>query len=138
MDEKQDVACAVIVRNGMILATCRGANVSHAGRWEFPGGKPKEGESADKCVVRRVNEELGLEIAIRDTIEPYEVVSRENKHFVMHPFIVEMTDGHIRLENHDRAEWFLPIQLMQLAWPPTNTPIIDEIVQRIITKGCII
>lgn len=136
--EKTEVACAVIIRNGMVLATSRGQNVTHAGRWEFPGGKPAASEKYEDCVLRRVREELGLDIVLRDSIAPFEVVSRENRCYSMHAFFAEVVDGTIKLENHDRAEWFMPIQLMQLAWPATNTPIIDEIVGRIITKGRII
>lgn len=135
---KTEVACAVIVRNDMVLVTSRAQNVSHAGRWEFPGGKPLAGESVADCVVRRVREELGLDIVVREALAPFEATNRENRCFVMNTFFAEVVNGEIKLENHDRAEWFMPIQLMQLAWPVTNTPIIDEIVERIISRGRII
>ncbi|GAA2679311.1 MULTISPECIES: NUDIX hydrolase [Actinosynnema] len=35
-----------------------------AGRWEIPGGKQEEGESAAAAAVREAREELGVEIAL--------------------------------------------------------------------------
>ncbi|CAI9393035.1 8-oxo-dGTP diphosphatase [Bacillus sp. T2.9-1] len=32
--------------------------------WEFPGGKVKENETPKDCVIREVNEELGVSIKL--------------------------------------------------------------------------
>ncbi len=133
-----DVSCAVIVRGGMILAANRGATVSNAGKWEFPGGKPKEGEAPSECVVRRVQEELNIDINVVDELSPYKVNVSADKEFQIHPFVAEIVDGTVELTHHSRAEWFMPMQLMSLAWPQTDLPIIEEIMGRIITKGRIV
>jgi 8-oxo-dGTP diphosphatase len=33
-----------------------------AGKWEFPGGKIEEGETAEMAIVREIKEELGVDI----------------------------------------------------------------------------
>ncbi len=130
-----DVSCAVIVRQGMILAANRNESVSNSGAWEFPGGKPKPDETPEECVIRRVHEELSLSIHVVDKIEPYTVETASGKVFNIHPFVAEIVNGQVELNLHSRAEWFMPMQLMSLAWPETDLPIIDEIVGRIFKNG---
>lgn len=136
--EKVCVTCAVIVKNGMVLAASRGESVGNAGRWEFPGGKPNAGESFDDCIVRRVKEELGLNIRICEAMPAYDVKADDNRIFEMHPYFVEVVDGIAVLVNHSRAEWFMPVQLMRLAWPQTDLKIIEEIFQRAMMNGKVI
>ena len=133
-----DVSCAIIVREGMILAANRGSSLSGAGKWEFPGGKPKQGEAPKDCVVRRVREELNININVLDELKPYEVPVDAEKLFRIHPFVAEVDDGTVELSHHSRAEWFMPMQLMTLAWPQSDLPIIEEIVGRIFKNGRIV
>lgn len=133
-----NVSCAVIVREGLILAANRSENVSNSGQWEFPGGKPQEGETPRDCVVRRVREELNVNINVLDQMNPFKVEVSDDKAFNIYPFVAEIVDGKFELTSHSKAEWFLPMQLMSLAWPETDLPIIDEIVGRIFRNGKIV
>jgi len=135
---KTHVTCAVIVKNGMVLAANRGETVSNSGQWEFPGGKAKENETYENCIVRRVYEELGLNITVCEALNSFEVQVSDGKIFEMHPFLTEVVDGRAILVNHSRAEWFMPIQLMRLAWPQTDMPIVEEIVSRVMMNGKIL
>jgi 8-oxo-dGTP diphosphatase len=58
------VSAGILVRNGKILACQRRADQSHAGRWEFPGGKLEAGETLAACLRRELREELGIEAEI--------------------------------------------------------------------------
>ncbi len=136
--EKTDVSCAVIVREGMILAANRKEDVSNCGMWEFPGGRPQDGETPSDCVIRRVKEELNVDINVVDRMEPFSINSDGHKTYNIHPFLAEIVEGSFELTHHSKAEWFMPMQLMSLAWPETDLPIIDEIVNRIFTKGKIL
>ncbi len=136
--DKTHVTCAVIIKNGMVLAANRSETVSHSGQWEFPGGKAKKNESYEDCIVRRVYEELGLNINVCEKLNSFEVQVEDGKVYEMHPFLTEVVDGRAILVNHSRAEWFLPIQLMRLAWPQTDVPIVEEIVSRVMMNGKII
>ncbi len=60
-----NVGCAVIERNGEILIAQRKPGDSYAGYWEFPGGKIREGETVEECLVRELQEELGIRVRPR-------------------------------------------------------------------------
>ncbi len=56
------VAVALIQRAGEILICRRRADQSHAGKWEFPGGKAEPGESPREALARELQEELDIEV----------------------------------------------------------------------------
>lgn len=59
------VACAVIEdAKGRVLAARRAPNRMLGGLWEFPGGKIREGETAEACIHREIDEEFGGKISI--------------------------------------------------------------------------
>ena len=45
---------------GDYLVAQRSAQMSNAGKWEFPGGKVEEGETDEAAIVRELREELGI------------------------------------------------------------------------------
>lgn len=47
---------------GRFLITQRPPGSSHAGFWEFPGGKLEAGEEASQALARELFEEIGLQI----------------------------------------------------------------------------
>ncbi len=53
-------ACALIDRDGRVLLTQRPEGKSHAGQWEFPGGKIEDGEDPGQGLIRELKEELGV------------------------------------------------------------------------------
>lgn len=138
MEQKQICCCAVIVNHGLVLVVSRGKAITHAGAWEFPGGKPREGESDETAVVRRVHEELDIDIEVVDSIPPFVETTLSGKQIELHPFYARICGGKLKLFEHQRAEWFAPSQLLQLAWPDTDIPIIEDITMRISKQGKIL
>jgi len=58
-----DVAAAALLDGGgRVLIAQRPPGKSHAGRWEFPGGKFELGESATAALARELREEIGVDI----------------------------------------------------------------------------
>ena len=58
------VAVALLERDAMLLICQRRQDQTHAGKWEFPGGKVEPGEKAGEALARELREELGIEIAL--------------------------------------------------------------------------
>ena len=61
------VAVAIIERvvNGeyQVLFAQRPTGKAYAGYWEFPGGKVEAGETPEQCLIRELDEELGIKVA---------------------------------------------------------------------------
>lgn len=120
-----EVACAVIEKGGLVLAAQRSEAMSMPLKWEFPGGKIHEGESTEECLLREIEEELGVTVAIKGPLEP---VAWEYADFTitLHPFICEITDGEIILHEHRAIKWLRPGELCSLDWPEADMPVIEE------------
>ncbi|MCR5696301.1 MAG: NUDIX domain-containing protein [Marinilabiliaceae bacterium] len=131
-----DVVCAIIIKNNMILATDKDDSNENQGLWFFPGGKIDESESHEKCLRRHVEKKIGLKVNLTESLPSYDVeIDRKGKVYRMHPYIAEIENDAVILESQARSEWFMPIQLMRLAWSKTDLPIVEEIIDRIIKTG---
>ncbi len=56
------VVCAVILKDDKILIAQRSEKMKLPLKWEFPGGKLKEGENEEQAIRREIKEELNIEI----------------------------------------------------------------------------
>ncbi|TDJ63070.1 MAG: Nudix family hydrolase [Proteobacteria bacterium] len=56
------VAVGVIVDGSDVLLSQRSADSHQAGKWEFPGGKLRSGESPREALERELEEELGIHV----------------------------------------------------------------------------
>ena len=117
------VACAIIEHNGKILAVQRGERLSLPLKWEFPGGKIRQGESPETCVVREVSEELDIQIVV---VRSLSLVNYDYPDFsvTLHPFICAIVSGDILLRDHKAMLWLLPRELPILDWLAADFPII--------------
>ena len=64
-----DVAAGLVFRDGRLLITLRHADDHLGGLWEFPGGKRESGETFEQCLIRELREELGIDVAVGETVE---------------------------------------------------------------------
>ncbi|MCB1429805.1 MAG: (deoxy)nucleoside triphosphate pyrophosphohydrolase, partial [Nitratireductor sp.] len=53
-------ACALIDADNRVLVAQRPEGKNLAGMWEFPGGKVEPGETPEACLIRELEEELGI------------------------------------------------------------------------------
>jgi 8-oxo-dGTP diphosphatase len=56
------VVAAILARGDRVLLTRRPPGSSHAGCWEFPGGKVEAGETPEEAIAREIREELDAEV----------------------------------------------------------------------------
>lgn len=62
------VVAAIVERDGLLLICQRRSDRSHAGQWEFPGGKVEPGEAERDALRRELREELGIEADVGDLV----------------------------------------------------------------------
>lgn len=59
-----EVAAAILRRGDTILIAQRHAHDHLANFWEFPGGKREPNETFEQCLVRELQEELGVIVRV--------------------------------------------------------------------------
>ncbi len=94
----------MIVQDGRILLTQRGAHPHHPFQWEFPGGKLQPGESEEQCILREIEEELELRVEIAEKLVPC-VFDYGFKQIELIPFICIIRNGTLKLTEHITYSW---------------------------------
>lgn len=117
------VACAIIERNGLVLATQRSAVMSLPLKWEFPGGKIDPGETAEECLLRELVEEMSLRIAVGQRL-PEHTHAYPDFTVTLHPFVCTIVAGEPLLHEHAALTWLAPGELLTLDWAEADLPVI--------------
>jgi len=121
-----EVACAVITNDkGEVLAVQRSEQMKLPLKWEFAGGKFEHGETAEECLVREINEELGVVIYIENNFGSYPY-SYPEQDIVLHAFLCKIISGEILLKEHIDLLWLKPNQLLNLDWAEADLPIVKD------------
>jgi len=108
------VTCAII-RNeeNEVLVVQRGEKTDHPLKWEFPGGKLRNSESEEECIVREIMEELSMEIIICSRM-PEVGYDYGIKQIELIPFICDTLDDLPVLTEHLAFKWLPPEILMSV------------------------
>lgn len=98
------VTAAIIEKDGKILiAKKKKAYMGYL--WEFPGGKKKENETLEECLLREIKEELGIDIEIRDFICSVKHVLNCQSAIELHAFLATPLNDTFLLKDHDEIRW---------------------------------
>lgn len=119
------VSCAIIEKGEQILIAQRSESMSLPLKWEFPGGKLEEGESAEESLVREIREELNLEISIMQRLSK-STHEYSNKRIVLIPFICQIHSGAIELREHKEARWIKIDEIEKYQMAEADIPIANE------------
>ncbi|MHB8530188.1 MAG: (deoxy)nucleoside triphosphate pyrophosphohydrolase [Caulobacteraceae bacterium] len=118
-------ACALIDIDGRLLIAKRPAGKTLAGLWEFPGGKLEPGETPESCLIRELDEELGLEVT-RACLAPFVFASHpyEDFHLLMTLHLCRRWEGVARAREHEAIAWVRPENLDRYPMPPADAPLL--------------
>ena len=118
-------ACALIDADGRVLVAERPAGKSMAGLWEFPGGKLKDGETPEACLIRELREELGVETAA-SCLAPLTFASHayDDFHLLMPLYVCRRWTGEVLGREGQRLDWVRPNGLFKLPMPPADRPLL--------------
>lgn len=106
-----DVTCAIIRdEEERILIVQRGKKSDHSFKWEFPGGKCRQGETFEDCILREIREELSMEIVICGRLDPVEY-DYGIKKIRLIPFVCDTLTEQPELNEHIAFRWLVPSEL---------------------------
>jgi len=118
-------ACALIDADGRILLAQRPEGKSLAGLWEFPGGKVEPGETPEECLIRELDEELGVTTRVA-CLAPLTFASHtyETFHLLMPLYVCRRYEGGPRGREGQAVKWVRPPALRDYPMPPADAPLI--------------
>lgn len=124
-----EVGCAVVIKQNKLLIAQRLPGQHLSGFWEFPGGKREAGETFGACLVRELNEELGMEIRPRRflwQVDHHYPARTVELHFYLCDWVSGAGARHKALDFH----WAGFDELRKFRFVPADTEVINRIFQR--------
>lgn len=118
-------AAALIDTDGRVLICKRPQGKQLAGLWEFPGGKVEPGESPEQCLIRELDEELGIQVS-HACLAPFVFASHayEKFHLMMPLYLCRRWDGFVTAKEHEDLAWVKPSKLADYPMPPADEPLV--------------
>lgn len=118
-------ACALIDSDGRILLAQRPEGKALAGLWEFPGGKMEAGETPETCLIREMEEELGITTK-PDCLAPLTFASHtyDDFHLLMPLFVCRRYQGIPSGKEGQAIKWVRAKDLRDYPMPPADEPLI--------------
>jgi 8-oxo-dGTP diphosphatase len=126
---KIEVGCAIIRKDGKILIAQRKPDVHLGGYWEFPGGKMEACESLEACLIREVDEELGIKIQPSKLIQKAEHPYPE-KIIVLYFYLCDWVSGNPTKKDCEDFRWIEPHELRDFKFPPADAEMIEELINK--------
>jgi 8-oxo-dGTP diphosphatase len=122
------VAAALTNDKGEILLQQRPMGAQMGGLWEFPGGKVDLGESPEAALVRELEEELGIIVAVQDLVpETFASEPLGDRNLVLLLYrCVKWTGTPTALYASD-IRWLLPQDMADLPMPPADYPLLRRL-----------
>lgn len=118
------VTCAIIERDGLVLAAQRGAAMRMPLKWEFPGGKIEPGEGTEAGLHRELMEEMGLRVAVKRAMPP-STHRYPSFTVTLYPFVCGILSGEMTLNAHHAVVWLRPDDLPALDWVEADLAVVE-------------
>ena len=97
-------------------------------KWEFPGGKVREGEALEAALARELDEELGA--TLRKSVEIARVTHKyaeTREEFEIRFFAVEIAEGDVTPTAFERIQWVLPKELSGYDFLAANARVVADL-----------
>lgn len=124
-----EVGCAVIERKGELLIAQRKPGDHLGGYWEFPGGKRRNSESFEACLIREVREELGVLIQPRQFLRKV-TYSYPAKQVSLNFYLCTWVSGIPVKKDCFYFRWVKPEGLRSFLFPPADYDLIQDLIQK--------
>ncbi len=127
--KKIHIAAGIIQNTlGNIFITQRRPDMHMANKWEFPGGKLEEGETAEQALVRELREEIGIDAVEFQLFETLEYAFPDRQ-LTLTFFLVSQWEGEPWGKEGQPGRWVKQSELLADEFPPANALIIQKLTQ---------
>ncbi|MEM6677635.1 MAG: 8-oxo-dGTP diphosphatase MutT [Pseudomonadota bacterium] len=118
-------AVALVDADNRVLLAQRPEGKSMAGLWEFPGGKVEPAETPENCLIREMQEELGINTTA-SCLGPLTFASHayDDFHLLMPLFLCRRWTGQPVAREGQRLAWARKAELRNYEMPAADLPLI--------------
>lgn len=120
------VGAAIVDENNKVLIAQR-SDQELKGKWEFPGGKIKEGETPQQALAREIREELNLEIFVGDAIDT-SYCQYKDYNVNLTVYRCSQVGGELQDKEHQAIKWVEARNLLEEDMADADLPIAETIV----------
>lgn len=117
------VSCGIILKDSKVLCAQRSENMSHALKWEFPGGKVERNELPEATLHRELKEELNINVNIIDKLGKFLHRYSDNLEVELVVFLCQLIDEDLIPNEHKEIRWVAIENLEKLDWVEADIPI---------------
>ena len=121
-----EVSAALIFHKGKLLITQRREGAHLGGLWEFPGGKREPNETFEQCLVRELNEELGIEVEVGELFEEVSHAYAE-KTVRLKFFVCKLISGKPQTLDCAAFKWVGKAELDNFDFPAADARLLEKL-----------
>ena len=120
-----EVTAAVIRENSKFLICQRAKGKNRELLWEFPGGKIEPGETAEQCIVRECQEELGVTLNVEQELTDV-VYTYPDRTVHLHFFLTQVIGGQLQRKEHNAFAWITHDEIPQYEFFPADAEMLRK------------
>ena len=122
-DHRIRVVAGAVIRGEHVLVAQRARGGSRGNLWELPGGKVVSDENDAQALVRELEEELGIRVAITGLLgcSDYDYPDVSIRLVGLSCRLVE---GEPQAREHEQVRWLKADELAELDWAAADIPLI--------------
>jgi mutator protein MutT len=116
----------VMTQNNQVLIVKKDPDHKLAGLWEFPGGKLEAGESLEACIKREMQEELAVDVEMKELLVTYFYPLPRNTLKINAYFANPLSDQMTLMEHID-LRWVEIEALRAYDFVPSDLPVVEAL-----------
>ena len=120
-----EVTAAIICKDGKFLICQRPKGKNCEFLWEFPGGKIEPGETGAECIVREIQEELGVTLHVLRKLTDV-VYEYPDRTVHLHFYVTEIAHGELTRKEHNAFAWITKAELPNYQFCPADAKMLRK------------
>ena len=132
MITKENIVTAAIIRKDdkILIAQRKKDSYLEPNKWEFPGGKVEENETNEDCLVREIQEELGIVITIDSLfLKTGHVYEKDGKQIpiTLFAYLSDLKEGKISHIDCQDSRWIEIDEISYYEFAEADIPIVKKL-----------